>query len=157
AAAAIELSGMLFFAGRAAEGAAILRRAQERLPAGEPARTTLEVALLGLSSTSASARREAGATIAALRDPGGPARDALEAATPPTLAMDEVLYVRSASATIDLAERAIAAGLPLEPQRGENWANLALAALGVADGLDAALRGADEILAGARARGARLT
>ena len=33
AAAAIELSGMLFFAGRAAEGAAILRRAQERLPA----------------------------------------------------------------------------------------------------------------------------
>ncbi len=34
AAAGIELSGMLFFAGRAAEGAAILRRAQERLPAG---------------------------------------------------------------------------------------------------------------------------
>ena len=59
AAAAIELSGMLFFAGRAAEGAAILRRAQERLPAGEPAREQLEVALLGVSSTSASARREA--------------------------------------------------------------------------------------------------
>ncbi len=35
AAAAIELSGMLFFAGRAAEGAAILRRAQERLPAAD--------------------------------------------------------------------------------------------------------------------------
>ena len=34
AAAAIELSGMLFYAGRAAEGAAALRRAQERLPAG---------------------------------------------------------------------------------------------------------------------------
>ena len=33
AAAATELGGMLFFAGRAAEGAAILRRAQERLPA----------------------------------------------------------------------------------------------------------------------------
>ena len=74
-AAAIELSGMLFFAGRAAEGAAILRRAQERLPAGEPACEQLEVALLGASSTSASARREAEATFAALRDPGGPARE----------------------------------------------------------------------------------
>ena len=97
AAAAIELSGMLFFAGRAAEGAAILRRAQERLPAGEPAREQLEVALLGLSSTSASARREAEAAIAALRDPGGPARDVLQATTLATLAMDEVLYLRSAS------------------------------------------------------------
>jgi DNA-binding CsgD family transcriptional regulator len=157
AAAAIELSGMLFFAGRAAEGAAMLRRAQERLAPGEPARTTLEVALLGLSSTSASARREAGATLAALRDPGGPARDALQATTLATLAMDEVLYLRSASTTIDLAERAIAVGLPLEPQRGENWANLALAALAVADGLDAALQGADEVLTHARARGAALT
>ena len=157
AAAAIELSGMLFFAGRAAEGAAILRRAQERLPAGEPAREQLEVALLGLSSTSASARREAEATIAALRDPGGPARDVLQATTLATLAMEEVLYLGSASTAIDLAERALAAGLPLEPHRGENWANLALAALAVADGLDAALRGTDEILAQARERGAALT
>jgi DNA-binding CsgD family transcriptional regulator len=157
ATAAIELSGLLFFAGRAAEGAAILRRAQERLPAGEPAREQLEVALLGLSSTSASARREAQAAISALRDPGGPARDALQATTLATLAMDEVLYLRSASKTIDLAERALAAGLPLEPHRGENWANLALAALGIADGLDAAARGADEILTHARKRGAVLT
>jgi len=157
ATAAIELSGMLFFAGRGAEGAAILRRAQERLPTAEPAREQLEVALLGLSSTSASARREAEATIAAMRDPGGPARDVLEATTLATLAMNEVLYLGSASTAIDLAKRAIAAGLPLEPHRGENWANLALAALGVADGLDAARRGADEILAQARRRGAALT
>ena len=157
AAAGIELSGMLFFAGRAAEGAAILRRAQERLPAGEPARERLEVALLGLSSTSASARREATEAIAALRDPGGPARNVLQATTLATLAMDEVLYLRSASTAIDLAERAIAAGLPLEPHRGENWVNLALAALGIADDLDAALRGTDEILTGARQRGAALT
>jgi DNA-binding CsgD family transcriptional regulator len=157
AAAAIELGGMLFFAGRAAEGATILRRAQERLPAGEPAREQLDVALLGLSSTSASARREAEAAFAALRDPGGPARDVLQATTLATLAMDEVLYVGSASAAIDLAERAIAAGLPVEPHRGENWANLALAALGVADDLDAALGGADEILTQARQRGAALT
>ena len=156
AAAAIELSGMLFFAGRAAEGAAILRRAQERLPAGEPAREQLEVALLGVSYTSASARREADATIAALRDPGGPARGVLQATTLATLAMDEVMYLRSASTAIDLAERALAAGLPLEPHRGENWAILALAALAVADGLEAALRrrGRDP-RAGARAgRGA---
>ena len=94
AAAAIELSGMLFFGGQAGEGAAVLRRAQERLPAGEPARKQLEVALLGVSSTSASARREADATIAALRDPGGPARDVLQATTLATLAMEEMLNVR---------------------------------------------------------------
>ncbi len=131
AAAAIELSGMLFFAGRAAEGAAILRRAQERLPAQEPVREQLEIALLGLSYTSASARREAEATIAALRDPGGPARGVLRATTLAALAMEEVLNLRSASTAIDLAERALAAGLPLEPLRGENWAQLALAALAV--------------------------
>jgi DNA-binding CsgD family transcriptional regulator len=157
AAAAIELSGMLFFAGRPADGAAILRRAQERLPAGQPARERLEVALLGLSSTSASARRQAETAIAALRDPGGPARTALEATALATLAMGEMVYLRSASTTIDLAERALAAGLPLEPQRGENWANLALGALGVADAIDAAQAGADEILAHARTRGAALT
>jgi DNA-binding CsgD family transcriptional regulator len=157
AAAAIELGGMLFFADRAAEGAAVLRRAKERLPAEEPARGQLEVALLGLSSTSASARREAEAAIDALRDPGGPASDVLQATTLATLAMNEVLYLGSASATIDLAQRAISAGLPLEPHRGENWANLALAALGVADGIDAALAGTDEILGQAREHGAALT
>ncbi len=157
AAAAIELSGMLFYAGRAAEGAAILRRAQERLPAREPAREQLEVALLGVSYTSASARREADATVAALRDPGGPARGVLQATTLAGLAMEEVLNSRSASTAIDLAERALAAELPLEPHRGENWAMLALAALAAADGLDAALRGTDEILTQARERGAAPT
>src|SRR5437763_1467501 len=157
AAAALELSGMLFFAGRTAEGAVILRRAHARLPAGEPAREQLEVALLGLSSTSASARREAHATLAALRDPGGPARTVLEATTLATLALDELLYLRSASTTIDLAERAIAAGLPLEPHRGENWAILALVALAGADGLDTALRCADEMLVRARTRGSAVT
>jgi hypothetical protein len=49
AGAAIELSGMLFYAGRAAEGVAILRRGQERLPPGDPAREQLEIALLGIS------------------------------------------------------------------------------------------------------------
>jgi DNA-binding CsgD family transcriptional regulator len=157
AAAAIELSGMLFFDGRAAEGAAILRRAQERLPTADRAREQLEVALLGVSYISASARREADATIAALRDPGGPARNVLQATTLATLAMEEVMYARSASTAIDLAERALAAGLPLEPYRGENWVILALSALAVADGLDAALRGTDEVLARARARGAAPT
>ena len=79
--------------------------------------------------------------------------DVLRATTLAALAMEEVLNLRSASTAIDLAERALAAGLPLEPLRGENWAQLALAALGAADGLDVALRGADEILAQARARG----
>jgi DNA-binding CsgD family transcriptional regulator len=157
AAAAIELSGMLFFANRAAEGAATLRQAQERIPLGKPARQQLDVALLGLSSTSASARRQAEHAMAALRDPGGPARDVLEATTLATLAMNEVLHLGSAATARDLAERAIAAGLPVEPHRGENWANLALAALAIAGRFDAARQGADEILVQARARGAALT
>ena len=157
AAAAAELSGMLFFAGRAAEGAAILRRAQQRLPAVGPAREQLEVALLAASYTSVSARREADPTIARLRDPGGPARGVLQATTLATLAMDEVTYLRSASRAIDLAQRALAAGLPREPHRGESWVLLALAALVASDALDDALRGTDEILAQARARGAALT
>src|SRR5215207_844204 len=157
AAAAIELSGMLFYAGRAAEGAAILRRAQEQLPPGDPARQQLEIALLGISYTSASARREGDAAIAARREPDGLERGVLQATTLATLAMDEVMYLRSASKAIDLAARALAAGLPLELYRGENWAILALAALAAADGLDAALRGTDEMLPPARARGAALT
>jgi DNA-binding CsgD family transcriptional regulator len=157
AAAAIELSGMLFFAGRAAEGAAVLRRAQGRLPPGEQARAALDVALLGVSSTSASARRDADGEIAALRDPGGPARDVLEATTLATLAMDEAVNLRSAAAVRDLAERAMAKGLPVEPHRGENWALLALGVLATADGLQEALRGADDMLARARLRGAALT
>ena len=156
AAAAIGLSGMLFYAGRPAEGAAILRRAQERLPANEPRRHQLEVALLGASFTSASARREADATIAALRDPGGPARDVLQATTLAALAMEEVTHLGSADTAIDRAERALAR-LPREPYRGENWANLALAALGVADRPDTARLVADQILAQARERGAALT
>ena len=156
AAAAIELSGMLFYAGRAAEGAAILRRGQERLPPGDPAREQLEIALLGISYTSASARREGDASIAARRNPGDLERGALQATTLAALAMDEVMFLRSASTAIDLAERALAAGLPLEPGRGENWAILALASLTASDGLDAAVRAADEILPPARARGAAL-
>jgi hypothetical protein len=77
----------------------------------------------------------------------------LQATTLAALAMEEVLNLRSASTAIDLAERALAAGLPLEPHRGENWAPLALATLEAADGFDSALRGADEIAqarAGAR-------
>jgi ATP/maltotriose-dependent transcriptional regulator MalT len=157
AAAAIDLSGMLYYAGRAAEGAALLQRVQERLPAGEPVREQLEIALLGLSYTSASAGRVAEGTVAAMRDPGGTARGVLPATTLAALSIEEVLNTRSASTALELAERALAAGLPLEPYRAENWAQLALASLAAADGLDAALRAADEILAQARQWGAVLT
>src|SRR5947209_5949247 len=156
-AAAIELGGMLFFAGRAAEGATILRRAEERLPAGKPAREQLEIALLGLSYVSASARREADASIAALRDPGPSARGVLEATTLATLAMDELMYLRSASSARDFARRALAAGLPLEPHRGDGWAVVALSVLALADEFDTALHGTDEILRQARERGAAST
>jgi DNA-binding CsgD family transcriptional regulator len=81
----------------------------------------------------------------------------LQATTLATLAMDEVTYLRSASRAIDLAHRALAAGLPREPHRGESWVLLALAALVASDALDDARRGTDEILAHARARGSALT
>ena len=63
-----------------------------------------------------------------------------------TLAMDEVMYLRSASTAIDLAQRALAAGLPLELHRGGNWCLLALGVLAVADRFDEARQGANEIL-----------
>jgi DNA-binding CsgD family transcriptional regulator len=157
AAAAVALSGMLFYANRAADGAALVRLAQERIPAGAAAHEQLDVALLGLITTSASARGEAEAMIARLRDPGGPAHDVLQATTLATLAWQEVICLGSASTAIDLAKRALAAELPLEPHRGQNWAILALSALAAADDLDAALRCADELLARARERGAALT
>ena len=155
AAAAIELSGMLFFDGRAAESAAVLRQASARIPAGDPANEQLEVTLLAVNYTSASARSEVDPAIVALHEPDRTARGALPAATLATLAMDEVMYLRSASTAIDLAERALGAGLPVEPHHA--WAGLALVVLAVADRLEEARRGADEVLAEARDRGAALT
>jgi DNA-binding CsgD family transcriptional regulator len=157
AAAAIELSGMLFLSGCPAEGAAILGRARERIPHGLPAREQLDVALLGVSYTSGSGRREVEATIAELRDPGRPARSVLEATTLGTLALDEVMYLGSASTAIDRAERALAAGLPLELHGGEHWGMLALAALTLSDSLDTALDAIDAMLAHARRHGAAVT
>jgi DNA-binding CsgD family transcriptional regulator len=71
--------------------------------------------------------------------------------------MDEVMYLRSASTAIDMAERAVAAGLPLDPHRGENWVILAIGALTMADHFDAAQRTSDTILTRARERGSALT
>jgi DNA-binding CsgD family transcriptional regulator len=155
AAAAIELSGMLLFASRAAEGAVILRHAQERLPPEDPAREPLQIALMGVSMTSVSARSGPGIRMPELREPGRAARGMLSAATLAALAMDEVLQLGSADAAADLAERAFTAGLPPEPHRA--WAGLALAVLAMADRLDAARARADEILTEARDRGAALT
>jgi DNA-binding CsgD family transcriptional regulator/tetratricopeptide (TPR) repeat protein len=155
AAAAIELSGMLFFSGRAAEAAAVLRSAQERVPAGGHPNDALALALLGISYTSVSARHEAGDALAELREPDRSARGVLPAATLALLAMDEVLYLRSAVTAGDLAERALKAGLPVEPHHA--WAGLALAVLAISDRFDTARDHADQILAEAQARGAALT
>jgi DNA-binding CsgD family transcriptional regulator len=81
----------------------------------------------------------------------------LEATTLATLALDEVTYLRSASKATDLAMRAFDAGAHLEAERGQNWAILALAALGATDCLDVAQRHTDTMLAWARQRGAALT
>src|SRR5262249_47498171 len=111
----------------------------------------------GASYTSTSARREADSTIAALRDPGGPARSVLEATTLATLAMDELMYLRSATKAVDFAHRALAAGLPLDAHRGELWAMVALAVLALTDELEVSIRGMDEMLSSARGRGAPIT
>lgn len=155
AAAAIELSGMQFFAGRVGEGAAILRRAENRLPAGEPARAQLEVALLGICYTSVSARIEADASIADLRVPDPSARGPLSAATLTTLAMDEVMNLGSAGAACELAERALADSLPPEPHHA--WTCLTISVLAIGGRGDVARRHADMILAEARECGAALT
>jgi DNA-binding CsgD family transcriptional regulator len=167
AAAAIELSGMLFFGGRAADAAAVLRRALARLPAEDGAREQLEVTLLGIYYTSVSAHsaadqgsraaifRKADAVIADRQEPDRSEHGALAAATLVTRAMDEVTCLGSAATASNLAERALGAGLPVEPHR--SWAGLAVFVLAVADQLDAARRHADEVLAEARERGAALT
>jgi tetratricopeptide (TPR) repeat protein len=81
----------------------------------------------------------------------------VEATTLATLAMDELMYLRSSAKAADLAERSLGAGLPSDPHRGEAWATVGLAVLAATDRLDAALRAADDILARARGRGAAVT
>ncbi len=155
AAAAIDLGNMLFFGGRIAEGAAVLRRAKARLPAGHPARERIEVTLLGIAYTSPAARSEADAVLADRREPDRAARGMLPAATLATLAMDEVTCLGSAATASDLAERSLAAGLPAEPHHA--WTTLSFAVLAIADRLDVAREGADQLLADARGRGDALS
>src|SRR5262249_34001538 len=62
-AAAVELSSMLFFTGRAGEAGDVLRRAWDRLPEDDPARGRLEVSLLGVGCTSAAGHAEDDATM----------------------------------------------------------------------------------------------
>ncbi len=155
AAAASELSGTLLFRGRAAEGAAIVRRAQARIPTGDPAREKLGVTMLGMYYTSGSARGEFQTAIADRHEPDREARGALAAATLATLAVDEMVQLGTAGTAGDLAERAVRTGLPVMPYHA--WTELALVVLAVADRLDVARRIADELLAEARGRGAALT
>src|SRR5438270_87689 len=75
----------------------------------------------------------------------------------PARARGRLCSLRSAAKAVDLAERALAGGLPCDPHRGESWVLLALAALVASDALNEALRVADEILTEARARGSALT
>jgi DNA-binding CsgD family transcriptional regulator len=155
ATAAIELSSMLFFTGQAGEAGTILRRAHDRLPAGDPARAGLEVALLGVCCTSAAARVESDALIADLCSRGVTADGPLGAGRLATLAMDEAVRPGSAEVAAELAERALAAGLPRGPHHA--WSLLCLMVLTVADRFDVAAQHADELLAEARRRGAGLT
>ncbi|HEX6459664.1 MAG TPA: AAA family ATPase [Thermoleophilaceae bacterium] len=155
ATAAIELANMLLFAGRAAEGAAILRRARDHVGDEDRVRERLEVALMGISCSSVAAKREADESMVGFCSSQRRADGQLPATTLVTLALDEIMRPGSAARAGDLAERALAAGLPTEPHRA--WALLALAVLTVADRFDTALLHANEVLAEAQQRGAALT
>ena len=130
-------------------GAAAGERAGSRAARGRAARRHLHLGVGAARGRCARSRR------CAIRAP--PRASVLEATTLAMLAMDELMYLRSASRAADLATRSLAAGLPSEPHRGEAWAIVSLAVLAATDQLDAALRGTDEILVRARERGAAAT
>ena len=155
ATAAVELSGMLFFTGRAGEAARILDRAQS---ASRPTRRRGSGSRSRCSGSATRRRRPSPRRTERSRDREirrSAPRGVLQATTLAALARDEALYLGSAATASDLAERALAAGLPPEPHRA--WALLALIVLTVTDRFDTAQHGADEILAEARRRGAAFT
>ena len=118
--AALELSGLLKFAGDSVRAVEVLQEAQERLGDAEPELfDRLEVELIGSAYISVNARRLLADKVAQLEDPGRAPESFLERFKLAGLCFDAFAEGRPREHVIDLATRALAGGdLPTDPVSG---------------------------------------
>ena len=120
AAAALELAGLLKFAGDSVRAVAVLEQAKVRSGDGAPDLSdSLEVELLGCAYISVSARRMLADKVAGLVDRGGAPQTFLERFTLAGMCFDAFAEGKHRDHVIDLATRALAGGdLPTDPVSG---------------------------------------
>ena len=120
AAAALELAGLLKFAGDSVRAVDVLTQAQARLGDVDPELfDRLEVELIGCAYISVSARHMLADKIARLNDPGGAPTTFLERFTLAGMCFDAFAEGKHRDRVIDLATRALAGGdLPTDPVSG---------------------------------------
>ena len=120
AGAALELAGLLKFAGDAVTAVGVLERAQAGLGDAAPELyDRLEVELLGCAYISVSARRMLAGKVAGLDDRGGAPRTFLERFTLAGMCFDAFAEGRHRDHVVNLAMRALAGGdLPTDPISG---------------------------------------
>ncbi len=120
AAAALELAGLLKFAGDAVAAIAVLEQAQARLADTAPELSDrLEVELIGCAYISVSARRMLAGKVANLDDCGGTPATFLERFKLAGMCFDAFAEGKHRDHVVDLATRALAGGdLPTDPISG---------------------------------------
>ena len=118
--AALELAGLLKFAGDSVRAVKVLEAAAAALGETDPELAErLQVELIGTAYISVSARRMLAERIAALEDPGGPPRTFLERFKLAAMCFDAFAEGRPAEEVARLATRALAGGdLPTDPVNG---------------------------------------
>ena len=157
--AAIELAGLLKFAGESVEAVDVLEEAAERLGSEEgDLAERLEVELINAAMISMEARPLLADRIARLQDPGGAPRTFLERATLSALAFNGFAECRPADEVADRATRALAGGdLPTDPVSGGHAFVSAVIALMFAERYDEAEQLYTEALEDARRRGSAVS
>ena len=155
AAAALELAGLLKFAGDGVRAVDVLRRAQARLGEDAPdLADRLEVELLGCAYISVSARRMLADKMAALDDCGGAPTTFLERFKLAGMCFDAFAVGKHRDHVTDLATRALAGGdLPTDPVSGGHAFVSAAIGLMFAERYDEAERLYSGMLEDARKRG----
>ena len=120
AAAALELAGLLKFAGDSVRAVAVLEQAKERVGDAAPDLSDrLEVELIGCAYISVSARRMLADKVAGLDDCGGAPQTFLERFKLAGMCFDAFAEGKHRDHVIDLATRALAGGdLPTDPVSG---------------------------------------
>ena len=118
--AALELAGLLKFAGDSVRAVGVLEEAQARLGDGDPELfDRLEVELIGSAYISVSARRMLAEKVAKLEDPGRAPETFLERFKLAGMCFDAFAEGKPRDHVIDLATRALAGGdLPTDPVSG---------------------------------------